>query len=253
MEATITQRRIGRPAQPGHHLATRQGGREHFGARGFARLTDGQRRRHDDGCVVEERQLIVAAANRSNPDIDLSIIGAAGTPMIVPGGETAPDFLTRDLGEDIIATVDPHTGSEPRTVTVALPDEMHLRVNLPFSAPTPPLLNPRTNTLIFAAIGAIALLVWATRVLSTRLRNFAQAVADPQGSGPIVAALGWLQGTLLGNVATAVAVMAVAAVGFLMLTGRMNWRFGATVIIGCFILFGAGAIVSGIQSAAAVG
>jgi type IV secretion system protein VirB2 len=73
---------------------------------------------------------------------------------------------------------------------------------------------------------------------------------DPAGSGPIVAALGWLQGTLLGNVATAVAVMAVAAVGFMMLTGRMNWRFGATVIIGCFVLFGAGAIVSGIQSAA---
>ncbi|MCB2075379.1 MAG: TrbC/VirB2 family protein [Novosphingobium sp.] len=81
----------------------------------------------------------------------------------------------------------------------------------------------------------------------------AQAVAggSPAGSGPIVAALGWLQGTLLGNVATAVAVMAVAAVGFMMLTGRLNWRFGATVIIGCFILFGAGAIVSGIQSAAA--
>jgi type IV secretion system protein VirB2 len=76
---------------------------------------------------------------------------------------------------------------------------------------------------------------------------------DPAGSGPIVAALGWLQGTLMGNVATAVAVMAVAAVGFMMLTGRMNWRFGATVIIGCFVLFGAGAIVSGIQSAAAVG
>ncbi len=74
--------------------------------------------------------------------------------------------------------------------------------------------------------------------------------ADPAGSGPIVAALAWMQGTLLGNVATAVAVMAVAAVGFMMLTGRMNWRFGATVIIGCFILFGAGAIVSGIQSAA---
>lgn len=78
---------------------------------------------------------------------------------------------------------------------------------------------------------------------------FAQA-ADPQGSGPIVAALGWLQGTLLGNVATAVAVMAVAAVGFMMLTGRMNWRFGATVVIGIFILFGAGTIVAGIQSAA---
>lgn len=77
--------------------------------------------------------------------------------------------------------------------------------------------------------------------------------ANPQGSGPIVSALHWLQGTLMGNVATAVAVMAVAAVGFMMLTGRLNWRFGATVIIGCFVLFGAGAIVSGIQSAAAAG
>ena len=88
-------------------------------------------------------------------------------------------------------------------------------------------------------------------VLASSSAAFAQA--DPAGSGPIVAALGWLQGTLLGNVATAVAVMAVAAVGFMMLTGRMNWRFGATVIIGCFILFGAASIVAGIQSAAAVG
>jgi type IV secretion system protein VirB2 len=77
--------------------------------------------------------------------------------------------------------------------------------------------------------------------------------ADPQGSGPINAALGWMQGTLLGSVATAVAVMAVAAVGFGMLTGRMNWRFGATVIIGVFIIFGAASIVAGIQSAATVG
>ena len=77
----------------------------------------------------------------------------------------------------------------------------------------------------------------------------AQSV-DPQGSGPIVNALAWMQGTLLGNVATAVAVMAVAAVGFMMLTGRLNWRFGATVIVGCFVLFGAASIVSGIQAAA---
>jgi len=92
---------------------------------------------------------------------------------------------------------------------------------------------------------------------ATLLALLPQAAAaqtvNPQGSGPIIAALAWLQGTLMGNVATAVAVMAVAAVGFMMLTGRLNWRFGATVIVGCFILFGAGAIVSGIQSAAAVG
>lgn len=75
----------------------------------------------------------------------------------------------------------------------------------------------------------------------------AQSV-NPEGSEPIVNALGWLQGTMLGNVATAVAVMAVAAVGFMMLTGRLNWRFGATVIIGVFILFGATSIVAGIQS-----
>jgi type IV secretory pathway VirB2 component (pilin) len=83
---------------------------------------------------------------------------------------------------------------------------------------------------------------------------FAQvAGADPQGSGPIINALNWMQGTLLGNVATTAAVIAVAVVGLMMLTGRMNWRFGATVIIGCFILFGATAIVSGIRAAAVGG
>jgi type IV secretion system protein VirB2 len=103
----------------------------------------------------------------------------------------------------------------------------------------------------FSRFSPSALLAPAFLGLSTAAQA-QSAGSDPQGSGPIVAALGWLQGTLLGNVATAVAVMAVAAVGFMMLTGRMNWRFGATVIIGCFILFGAGAIVSGIQGAAAV-
>lgn len=77
--------------------------------------------------------------------------------------------------------------------------------------------------------------------------------ADPEGSGPIVRAVSWLQGTLLGTAATVVAVIAVASVGFLMLTGRMNWRYGATVILGCFILFGAAAIVAGIQSTASLG
>ena len=72
----------------------------------------------------------------------------------------------------------------------------------------------------------------------------------PQGSGPISNALDWIQGTLMGKVATTVAVIAVAAVGFMMLTGRMNWKFGATVIIGCFILFGAATIVGGIQAVA---
>ena len=76
------------------------------------------------------------------------------------------------------------------------------------------------------------------------------AAPDPAGSGPIVAAVDWLQGTLLGNVATAIAVIAVAAVGFGMLTGRINWKYGATVVLGLFILFGAASIVGGIRSVA---
>ena len=75
-------------------------------------------------------------------------------------------------------------------------------------------------------------------------------MVDPQGSGVLVNAVTWLQGTLLGTIATTVAVIAVAAVGFMMLTGRINWRHGAVVIVGCFILFGAASIVAGIRSAA---
>ena len=80
-----------------------------------------------------------------------------------------------------------------------------------------------------------------------------QAYADPAGSGVLVSAVNWLQGTLLGTIATVVAVIAVATVGFLMLTGRINWRYGVTVIVGCFILFGASSIVAGIRSTAALG
>ena len=96
-----------------------------------------------------------------------------------------------------------------------------------------------------------------TKILAAALTAFVAAPAlaqpvtlDPQGSGAITGALGWIQGTLLGSVATAVAVIAVACVGLMMLTGRMNWRFGATVVIGLFILFGAGAIVGGIRTVA---
>ncbi len=76
---------------------------------------------------------------------------------------------------------------------------------------------------------------------------------DPAGSSVLVGAVSWLQGTLLGTVATVVAVMAVASVGFMMLTGRMNWRYGAVVILGCFVLFGAATIVGGIRSTVGAG
>lgn len=97
--------------------------------------------------------------------------------------------------------------------------------------------------------------IWAGSVagLFHAVAAQAQELADPEGSGVLVSAVQWLRGTLLGTVATVVAVIAVATVGFMMLTGRINWRYGATVILGCFILFGAASIVAGIQSTASLG
>ncbi len=78
--------------------------------------------------------------------------------------------------------------------------------------------------------------------------SYGSSLTDPAGSGALVAAVAWLQGTLLGTVATTVAVVAIASVGFGMLTGRMDLRRGITVITGCFILFGATSIVAGLQA-----
>lgn len=111
-------------------------------------------------------------------------------------------------------------------------------------------------------------IVWGTILMSNRFRAALAAFAfsvvsapaeaqqtynDPQGSGVLISAVNWLQGTLLGTIATVVAVIAVATVGFMMLTGRINWRYGVTVILGCFILFGASTIVAGIHSTATLG
>lgn len=100
---------------------------------------------------------------------------------------------------------------------------------------------------ISATTAAAVVSAWVQPALAQELAG------DPAGSGVLVGAVRWLEGTLLGTVATVVAVIAVAVVGFMMLTGRINWRYGATVIIGCFILFGAASIVAGIKSTAALG
>lgn len=113
--------------------------------------------------------------------------------------------------------------------------------------------------LVKIKIGVIRAMTFGRAVLASSLYLLStpayaqQSGYDPSGSGPIVNAVRWLQGTLLGTVATVVAVIAVASVGFLMLTGRMNWKYGGTVILGCFILFGAASIVAGIQASAAGG
>ena len=72
----------------------------------------------------------------------------------------------------------------------------------------------------------------------------------PSEPSAFVVASEWVQATLLGSLATAVAVIAVATVGLLLLTGRVNLKRGLTVIVGCFILFGASSIAKGFRGAA---
>lgn len=80
------------------------------------------------------------------------------------------------------------------------------------------------------------------------MEQLSTSLADPSGSSALIAAVQWLQDTLLGTVATMVAVIAVASVGLMMLSGRTDYRHGVTVILGCFVIFGASSIVAGVTA-----
>jgi type IV secretory pathway VirB2 component (pilin) len=71
---------------------------------------------------------------------------------------------------------------------------------------------------------------------------------DPASTNAFISAVGWLERTLLGTVAIDVAIIAVASIGFLMLTGRIDLRRAAHVVFGCFIIFGASNIAHEIVS-----
>lgn len=70
------------------------------------------------------------------------------------------------------------------------------------------------------------------------------SLADPPAGSPIADGVIWVQGVALGSTATVIAVLAVAAIGLLMLAGRLELRRGIIVVLGCFILFGAGGIAT---------
>lgn len=76
------------------------------------------------------------------------------------------------------------------------------------------------------------------------------SLSDPPGGSPIADATAWVQGAALGTIATSVAVVAVAAIGLLMLSGRLELRRGITVVVGCFILFGAAGIAAALTGLA---
>lgn len=79
------------------------------------------------------------------------------------------------------------------------------------------------------------------------------SIAADQGQSVFVAAIDWINWLLLGPVGNTIAVIAVALVGFSMLTGRTDLRRGGRVLLGCFILFGAGLIARGLMDLAALG
>jgi type IV secretion system protein VirB2 len=80
-----------------------------------------------------------------------------------------------------------------------------------------------------------------------------RSLADPPASSVLLPAVSWLEGTLIGSLATVAVTIAIAAVGFLMLSGRINLRYGATVILGSFVLFGASTLARGIQGRSSAG
>lgn len=69
-------------------------------------------------------------------------------------------------------------------------------------------------------------------------------LTEPPVESPIADGMVWIQQAALGPIATTIAVIAVAAIGLLMLSGRLELRRGITVAIGCFIIFGASIIPS---------
>jgi type IV secretory pathway VirB2 component (pilin) len=76
------------------------------------------------------------------------------------------------------------------------------------------------------------------------------SLTDPPVHSPIADGAAWVQAAL-GSAATSVAVVAVAAVGLAMLAGRLELRRGITVVLGCFILFGASAVATTFMELAA--
>ena len=65
-----------------------------------------------------------------------------------------------------------------------------------------------------------------------------------------VSAADWIRLTLSGSMASAMATIAIAGMGLLLLAGRIDVRRGALTILGCFLVFGAGSIAQGFLSAA---
>jgi type IV secretory pathway VirB2 component (pilin) len=75
------------------------------------------------------------------------------------------------------------------------------------------------------------------------------SLSDPPVVSAIASATAWVSDLLFGPLATAIAVIAIAGIGLAMLSGRIDIRRGLSVVLGCFLLFGARGIAEGLRSA----
>lgn len=71
-------------------------------------------------------------------------------------------------------------------------------------------------------------------------------LADPGPTSGLARAVAWLEIVALGPVALSVAIIAVGGIGLLLLNGRLALRRGTTVVLGCFLVFGAPVIAAGL-------
>ena len=76
-------------------------------------------------------------------------------------------------------------------------------------------------------------------------------IAGQPEPNAVAAAVNWLSGLLTGPLISIIAIIAIASIGFLMLAGRVELRRSLRIILGCFIVFGASSIASGIMNAMA--
>ena len=78
----------------------------------------------------------------------------------------------------------------------------------------------------------------------------APSLFDARAEPVLPSAADWVTGTLFGDIAVSLCVIAVAFVGLMLITGRLAVRDGLRVVIGCFVLLGAPVIAAGLRTAA---
>jgi hypothetical protein len=64
----------------------------------------------------------------------------------------------------------------------------------------------------------------------------------------LTAASLWVKDLIQGQLATAVAMLMIAVLGYQMLSGRLSRKTAFQVVLGCFILFGSSAIAGGLMN-----